>query len=77
MHCCCFMSSLEEEEEEMMLTLCLTGFSYAEAGKKQYNDRRDFRGTMGLKREVVLADFEGPESYSGGLKIRKAPKTKI
>ena len=31
----------------------------------------------GLKREVVLADFEGPESYSGGLKIRKAPKTKI
>ena len=25
--------------------------------KKQYNDRRDFRRTLGLKREVVLTDF--------------------
>ena len=30
---CCIMSSLEEEQE-VMLTLCLTGFCSAEAGKK-------------------------------------------
>ena len=29
----CFMSLLEQQEEEMMLTLCLTGFCSAEAGK--------------------------------------------
>ena len=27
------------------------------SAKKQYNDRRDFRRTLGLKREVVLTDF--------------------
>ena len=41
--------------------------------KKKCNDRRDFRRILGLKREVVLTDFEGPESYSGGLKIRTGP----
>ena len=29
--------------------------------KKQYNDRRVFRRTLGLKGEVVLTDFYGPE----------------
>ena len=29
----CFMSSLEQEQE-MMLALCITGFCFAEAGKK-------------------------------------------
>ena len=27
------------------------------SAKNQYNDRRDFRRTLGLKREVVLTDF--------------------
>ena len=30
----CFMSSLEQQQQEMMLALCITGFCFAEAGKK-------------------------------------------
>ena len=46
----CFMSSLEQQE--MMLALCITGFCFAEAGKKHACVLTDFRWISGNRQQA-------------------------